>query len=994
MSPTAAWISAVWTALGWTMLHLAWVGALVGVIALLGRKRLRSASPETRYGFALACLFALAASPVPIFAQVFEPPPRAIALSTMALDNGSPTGAFRAEAARTRLESTDRLKLNASSGSPLPVPGSTGRLNLLLRTLPWIWLVGSTLSLSLLGTGLIGLGGLRRSSRPIDSGPIAERCRALAQALDLAGSIGVGVCDRLAVPLLIGIFRPLILLPPDAATRWSVEQLEMVLLHELAHLRRRDNVVNLVQRLIESFLFFHPAVWWLSAWIRLERESCCDRLVVARTGRPCAYVEMLVALSGSGHERGRPALAMADRQVMTRIRRILNLEDRSMRWTLPEGLGVLGAAIVGLGLILSGHAAAPRGGQESRDALRAALRKAVTEVSGLKEDAPDHRWLKGATLAAIAEAQIKIEDRDSARSTLKLACSGIDTIEFDPRAGLEDLEYLVRVAQTQREATGDLDGARSTLDRLAKRVESIPVDPEAPSKVDHPHKDLSRIREWSGMAGRAALLLGIAMERIALKDIQEARRLCDRAVIELEGERSSLKPFLLGPIGLLIARSGDAPRARQVIELARQSALKLDDLQDRHRCLGYVASELTELGDLDGAIELVRSLPGEDARAQGFHKVLRAFADEASNRPMVSLGGIKITIGADSLEIKAESVAGARFGLPKIAEAARKTLGPLDQARFLSALSHLQAKAGDFAGALATAETIPALSRADYPGPSDGFYDAIRPATFALIARLRSQAGEKAEAGVTFERALALTRGVTDDFERIIARIVIAKERVEAGEKADARPIIDDAIALALGQPEPRRSRSLATLARIQIQADEIKGASKTAEALRAFPCLEKLGLLEALADWHEKAGDPEAARSFFRQSLACLEAKGSRTAADRPKVVPATITADTFIDPDMEFDEKIYQQILTSMSMSLHARLGDAPGAVASVQNLPRERREDALRGLAMGVAERGRILEALALAETIKSTEDRLTAVAQVASSIKAGPGATSKK
>ena len=110
--------------------------------------------------------------------------------------------------------------------------------------------------------------------------------------------MSVGICDRLAMPVLIGIIRPLILLPPAALSGWSVEQLEMVLLHELAHLRRWDNLVNLMQRFVESLLFFHPVVWWLSSWVRLERELCCDQLVVERLGQPVAYAEILLLCPG------------------------------------------------------------------------------------------------------------------------------------------------------------------------------------------------------------------------------------------------------------------------------------------------------------------------------------------------------------------------------------------------------------------------------------------------------------------------------------------------------------------------------------------------------------------------------------------------------------------------------------------------------------------------------------------------------------------------
>ena len=142
----------------------------------------------------------------------------------------------------------------------------------------------------------------------------------------------------------------------------------MVLLHELAHLRRWDNLVNLLQRFVESLLFFHPVVWWLSGWVRLERELCCDRLVVERMGQPVAYAEMLVALSGSGRRARQAVLAMADRQVLTRIRRLLNLEERSMKLTMPEGVGLLGAVVCG-GVTGAGVAggAAQAGGQRRQD---------------------------------------------------------------------------------------------------------------------------------------------------------------------------------------------------------------------------------------------------------------------------------------------------------------------------------------------------------------------------------------------------------------------------------------------------------------------------------------------------------------------------------------------------------------------------------------------------------------------------------------------------
>src|SRR5262249_33685449 len=154
--------------------------------------------------------------------------------------------------------------------------------------------------------------------------------RRLARTLAIARPVAVGVCDRVVAPILVGVVRPLILLPPAALTGWNTVQLEMILLHELAHVRRWDTLVNLLQRVVESVLFFRPVVWWVSPWLRLERELCCDQIVIARTGRPQAYAKVLAAFALPRPGIPQAALAMSENHLVTRIRRILNLEDRTM----------------------------------------------------------------------------------------------------------------------------------------------------------------------------------------------------------------------------------------------------------------------------------------------------------------------------------------------------------------------------------------------------------------------------------------------------------------------------------------------------------------------------------------------------------------------------------------------------------------------------------------------------------------------------------------
>jgi beta-lactamase regulating signal transducer with metallopeptidase domain len=166
------------------------------------------------------------------------------------------------------------------------LPGAVTLIAASTFYLPWLWLVGTPLTFLLLTTGIVGAERLRRSSRVPDGGPIVETCGRLRDALGIGQRVTVAICERIAAPVLVGIVRPIILLPPAALTGWSPEEIEMVLLHELAHVRRWDNLVNLVQRIVESLLFFHPAIWLVSGWIRRERETCCDAVVVGCTNRP------------------------------------------------------------------------------------------------------------------------------------------------------------------------------------------------------------------------------------------------------------------------------------------------------------------------------------------------------------------------------------------------------------------------------------------------------------------------------------------------------------------------------------------------------------------------------------------------------------------------------------------------------------------------------------------------------------------------------------
>src|SRR5439155_15282358 len=129
------------------------------------------------------------------------------------------------------------------------------------------------------------------------------------------------------VPTVIGFLRPVVLLPVTALAGLTSQQIEAILAHELAHIRRHDYLVNLLQTLVETVLFYHPAVWWVSRRIRIERENCCDDLAVSLCGDPVAYATALAdleALRGSGPQPVRHiAMAATGGSLLQRVRRLL-----------------------------------------------------------------------------------------------------------------------------------------------------------------------------------------------------------------------------------------------------------------------------------------------------------------------------------------------------------------------------------------------------------------------------------------------------------------------------------------------------------------------------------------------------------------------------------------------------------------------------------------------------------------------------------------------
>lgn len=306
--------------IGWTAVHYLWIGLLLGAMVYLSRTLLAAATPRCRIRTLSVGLYLLGATPIALgwflFQQLQSPPPdlSGDALGGAALPSVTAAG-------------------TSVAGTPTPdarPPGpmlSPAAARLVHQTVPVVWVIGALLLTGVVGIGLWRVRQWRRrlASTVEEAWPLQE----LLRELHWSRKVGLRICSRAHQPWVCGVWQPWIVIPattPDLSRR----QREMVLLHELHHVDQRDNLRNLLHRTLEALLFFQPAVWCTTRWIREEQEKASDDFVLAHRSAPADYAEALLSFTSV---RNHPPLAAAlgSPRVSARIRRILAEGESPMR---------------------------------------------------------------------------------------------------------------------------------------------------------------------------------------------------------------------------------------------------------------------------------------------------------------------------------------------------------------------------------------------------------------------------------------------------------------------------------------------------------------------------------------------------------------------------------------------------------------------------------------------------------------------------------------
>ncbi|QDU25171.1 Regulatory protein BlaR1 [Anatilimnocola aggregata] len=346
--------------LTWTLAHFLWQGALIAALLVAIVEAFRIRNLNTRYALSLAALVAM----------LLAVPATWLLLGEMPVVEIAPL------AIRTNTSGVVATAFAQNSAAATNAPAYLIWCQRLQPVLFTVWLAGCLLLNLRLVVSWLAMHALLRSRLRLPREVTANLAR-LGWRLKTSIPHVVYASERVTEALAVGFFRPVVLLPAAWLLELPPNLLEAVVAHELAHLRRCDLWVNLLQRLAEAVLFYHPAVWWLSSRLRRERELCCDQLAVAATGERLDYAEALELTARWAMVDGRPALAAGffgegQMNLLHRVRCVLGISSERPASLWPAGLVLGGLSLALLAAIYgaSGSAAVAQEGAKPAEVKR------------------------------------------------------------------------------------------------------------------------------------------------------------------------------------------------------------------------------------------------------------------------------------------------------------------------------------------------------------------------------------------------------------------------------------------------------------------------------------------------------------------------------------------------------------------------------------------------------------------------------------------------
>jgi beta-lactamase regulating signal transducer with metallopeptidase domain len=349
-------------ALGWTLLHFCWQGVAIAALYIMADRVLSRTPSKTRYGVAMAALVMMFLAATLTFLEQER-------LVVRIAHGESQFMASQLGTLHETLIQQMPMAAPAVETGELWIAGNAARL------LPWvdgIWLAGVLLLAVRAFGGWFQLQKIRRHARGMVSAELQTSFRRVASRIRVGRRVALRISDEVMTPFVMGVWRATVILPVSAVMQLDAAQLEAVLAHELAHVRRWDYLLNLLQTAVECLFFFHPAVWWVSRRARELREICCDEVAMQSCGDPVIYAEALLQLEEQRVQRLQLAAALHGNggSLLGRVKQVLGEGDTVERGTI-RGMRVGAVGITVLALCL---------GPKVADALKPELKESRPAV--------------------------------------------------------------------------------------------------------------------------------------------------------------------------------------------------------------------------------------------------------------------------------------------------------------------------------------------------------------------------------------------------------------------------------------------------------------------------------------------------------------------------------------------------------------------------------------------------------------------------------------
>jgi bla regulator protein blaR1 len=315
--------NAVLQAICQMLIHSLWQGLIAGVLAALIITFTRRSGAVVRYNLLLVVLLLFVLGIGITASKQF---------GYRDNNNGAMTGGAATHLYSTANFETGEKELARKNVTQSFLEGANTWCNKHASIIVTIWFFLFLIKCSQLTASFHYLQRIRHRNNQEVSAVWMERLRELAQKTGIKSTIIFLESELIKIPAVIGHLKPVLLVPAGLLCKLPTEQVEAILLHELAHIGRRDFLVNLLQSVVETFFFFNPAITWISSLIREEREACCDDLVIAHISQKTNYLQALVSFQELQPYPNASALALTGNKhyLLTRVKRMLTSENKKL----------------------------------------------------------------------------------------------------------------------------------------------------------------------------------------------------------------------------------------------------------------------------------------------------------------------------------------------------------------------------------------------------------------------------------------------------------------------------------------------------------------------------------------------------------------------------------------------------------------------------------------------------------------------------------------